>query len=123
MFSNLVQDIRYAVRGFRHNPGFTTAAVTAIALGIGINTGIFSILNGLVLRDLPAPESDRLVSIYQRYEGVRQRSVHGSRSMFSRAEYLAYRDGASSLAGILAHSTDVEATLGLDSPVLVRGRW
>ena len=54
-----------------------------IALGIGINTGLFSILNSMALRPLPTPESTELVSIYQEFQGVKQRRVHGARSMFS----------------------------------------
>ena len=70
MLSNLWSDIRYAMRTFRRNPGFTAAAIVPIALGIGINTGIFSILDGLALRPLPAPEANELVTIYQQLRGV-----------------------------------------------------
>src|SRR6188474_2422268 len=82
MLSNLWSDVRYAMRTFRRNPGFAAAAIVPIALGIGINTGIFSILNALALRPLAAPEATELVSIYQQFQGVQQRTVHGSRSMF-----------------------------------------
>ena len=68
MLSNLWSDIRYAMRTFRRNPGFTAAAIVPIALGIGINTGIFSILDGLALRPLPAPEANELVTIYQQFK-------------------------------------------------------
>src|SRR5262249_8824982 len=118
---HLWQDVRYALRGFQHSPGFTAAGVLAIALGIGVNTGIFSILNRLALRDLPAPDADKLVSIYQRFEGVRQRSVHGSRSMFSTSEYRTYRDRTQAFAGIMSYSTAVPATLGGTNPQLLQG--
>jgi len=116
----LWQDIRYAVRGFRRNPAFTMAAFLAIALGIGVNTGIFSILSGLVLRELPLPAADRLISIYQRFDGIR-RSVHGSRSMFTTPEYRAYREGAASSVAITSYSSGLTATFGGSNPQLLEG--
>ena len=63
MLSNIWRDVRYALRTFRRSPGFAVAAMAPIALGIGINTGLFSILNSAALRPLPVPDSTELVSI------------------------------------------------------------
>jgi len=78
-FENLGADVRYALRSFGSSPGFTVAAVVAIAVGVGINTGLFSVLNGTIFRNVPAPDAQELVSVHQLIENASQRSVRGSR--------------------------------------------
>jgi predicted permease len=121
MLQHLWTDVRYAMRSMRRNPGFTAAAIVPIALGIGINTGIFSILNGLALRPLAAPDATELVSVYQQIRGLQQRTVHGSRSMFSTPEYRAYRDHTQTLSGIMGYSMQWTVTLGGGSPREIGG--
>ena len=67
---DFVADIRFAARSLRKSPAFTAAVVLTLALGIGANTAIFSVLNGVVLRPLDFPDPDRLVELCEEHESV-----------------------------------------------------
>ena len=67
LLADLGHDVRYAVRTLRKQPVFTLAALLTLAIGIGSNAAIFSVINAVLLRPLPFPESERLVSVYTRY--------------------------------------------------------
>src|SRR4029450_9046789 len=60
-----VQDLRYAVRMMMTNRAFTAVAVFVLALGIGANSVIFSVVNGVLLRSSPYPDSDRIIMVYE----------------------------------------------------------
>jgi len=60
-----MNDFKFAFRQLLKNPGFTAVAVLTLALGIGANTAMFSVVNGVLLKPLPYPESDRLVSLFE----------------------------------------------------------
>ena len=65
-------DARYAMRGMRRSPGFTAVAIGSLALGIGANTAIFSLMNTVLLRLLPVRHPEELVELLQKYPGERR---------------------------------------------------
>jgi putative ABC transport system permease protein len=65
LLSELAADARYALRNLRHNPGFATVVIGVLALGIGANTAIFSVVNSVLLQPLPFPHADRLAMIWE----------------------------------------------------------
>jgi len=112
---NIFHDLRYAFRSLLKHRNFAVAALLTLALGIGINTSIFTLLYSLAFRELPVKDPERVVNVYQRFEGEFSREVEGSPSFSSYPEYLNYRDRVHGLAG-LAASSDLKLNLG-GSPV------
>jgi putative ABC transport system permease protein len=119
MFWNLLGDIRYAWRALLRSPGFAVAAIVTIALGVGVNTGIFTVLNGVLFRELPAPDAHELLSIYQSVRGSPDRQ--SGLGVFSTEEYRAYRDRTQTLAGLIGYSDPTRTTLGGESPRQILG--
>jgi putative ABC transport system permease protein len=91
-----MNDLRFAFRQLLKNPGFTAVAVLTLALGIGANTAIFSIINGVLLRPLPYPEPDRLVTLWERspQRGIEQERVSGPNYLDWRAQNTVLSDMA-----------------------------
>ena len=81
----LIKDIRYGLRGLWRRPGFTVVALITLALGIGANTAIFSLINGVLIRPLPFGEPDRLVWTFGNIRNG------GNRASVSPLDYLDYR--------------------------------
>src|SRR4029077_6631295 len=71
----MLDDLRYAVRQLVKNPSFAVIAIFALALGIGANTAIFSVVNAVLLRPLPYPDSDKLIVVRERSHNFDRGSV------------------------------------------------
>ncbi|HTH50078.1 MAG TPA: ABC transporter permease, partial [Candidatus Limnocylindria bacterium] len=114
---NLMRDFRFGVRQLRRNPGFTTVAVFTLALAIGANLTIFALIDGILLRPLPFPGGDRLVTTIQSFplSGV-------ERSRASLANYYDYRTHIKSFASVAMIHTDYSGPTivgGTDTPFRV----
>jgi putative ABC transport system permease protein len=96
VFETTWQDVRYAARTLRRSPGFTVVAVVSLALGIGANTAIFSLINALMLRSLPVSHPEQLVQLLSRYPGEPRTSSFGWR------HYEHFRDHNQSFSDLLA---------------------
>src|SRR3954471_8570341 len=66
----LLRDVRYALAAMRRNPGFTTAGLLTLALGIGATAAVFSVVYGVLLRPLPYPAAERLVRLSEEHPGA-----------------------------------------------------
>jgi hypothetical protein len=93
----LVSDIKYAFRSLRRTPGFTAAVVITLALGIGANTAVFSIANGILWRPVPGKDPDRLMVI------VAKNRAQGGFFDYSYADYEDFRRDASAFEDVAAY--------------------
>src|SRR5437016_8770231 len=97
---DLVQDVRYTIRSLAKSPGFTGVVVATLALGIGANIAIFTIVHGVLLRPLDYPKPDQLM-----YLTAEAPAIGGTRSALSAPEYIEFRQMNRSFAAVGAYST------------------
>jgi putative ABC transport system permease protein len=109
----LRQDLHYSIRRLLKNPGFTAVAVLTLALGIGANSAIFSVINAILFRPLPFPEPDRLVGVYQVWKG--------SREVMSPANFLDVRQQSKTLEDAAAVDNTEFTLTGVGDPIRLRG--
>jgi putative ABC transport system permease protein len=112
----LLQDLRYGLRMLLKHKGFTTAAVLTLALGIGANTAIFSVVNTVLLRPLPLPESDRLVSFWHSAPAKGLPEV-----LLNDALFAFYRDHSQMFEKMAAYEGTRETLTGAGEPELLVG--
>jgi putative ABC transport system permease protein len=120
MLTSIVQDLRFATRSLLRHRNFTVAALLTLALGIGINTTIFTLLYSVAFRPLAVKNPETVVNVYQTLEGEYSRQVEGSAELLSYPEYLNYRNGVAGASG-LAASADVKLYLGGNNVERING--
>jgi putative ABC transport system permease protein len=114
MVEPLLRDVRHVGRGLRRSPGFALAVVLTLALGIGGNTAIFSIVDQLLLRPLPYPQGERLVTIQETFKahGVDEHSV-------SPANWLDWQQSSRTLQQLAAWRTATYTLTGAGDPTRI----
>src|SRR5262245_66351883 len=100
--STLVQDLRHALRLMTRAPGFTFAALTTLALAIGVNTAVFSVIYGVLLRPLPYTDADRIVILSEEHPGGNA-IIRDPR--LSNLTFEAWREHARTITGLSGYST------------------
>ena len=111
-----IQDVRFAARQFGRAPGFTAIAVLTLALGIGANAAMFSIVNGMLLHPLPYPDADRIALLFLSPRGAPPNSFMISPEP---ADLLSWRTQAHSFSAVEAFTVDDRSLLGRDGAVSV----
>ena len=112
-----LQDVRYGVRMLSKKPGFTLIAILTLALGIGANTAIFSVVNGIVLRSLPYADPEHLALI-----SIDRRDL-GSRFTMSRADYFILKENMQSFEKLAEFRTERLNMTGGREPERIVGTW
>ncbi|MGH9667552.1 MAG: ABC transporter permease, partial [Bryobacteraceae bacterium] len=92
---DLIHDLKHTLRRLGRTPVFTITTVVTLALGIGANTAIFSMINGMLLKPLPFPQPDRLVATWQTAPGVNIKDLNASI-----ADYVTYREESKTFADV-----------------------
>src|SRR5882724_9728315 len=111
----MLQDLRYSLRVLRKDVGFSAVAILTLALGIGANTAIFTVVNAVLLRPLPYPESDRLVMIYS--TNPKRAAGRGSFSLTRLDQLRAQSRSFSGLSGFCSESFNLT---GVEEPEQLR---
>ena len=114
--TTLLQDLRYGLRTLSKSPAFTLIALLTLALGIGANTAIFSIVNAVLLKPLPFPESDRLLYVTSAFS--KQQDVTRPFAI-SYPDFLDWRADVKSFSGIASYHGDSVTLTGLEQPLHV----
>ncbi len=116
MLSWVIRDTRFAIRNLRRTPGFATAAIVTLALGIGANTAIFSVVNGVVLRPLDYPEPDRLAMVSSSWADDPE-----ARGNMSQPDLRDLQESATSLVALAGYSTTGLTLTGMGEAEVVDG--
>ena len=116
MLSTLLRDIRLAFRNIRRRPAFATAVIGALALAIGANTAIFTVVRAVLLRSLPFAHHERLVAIHYLQPG-------NDRQPVSIADFFDIAESNRSFEALLAYGAWSANLTGIDEPVALPAQW
>ncbi|MDQ3950732.1 MAG: ABC transporter permease, partial [Gemmatimonadota bacterium] len=111
-WGSLWQDVRYAARGLRARPGFATVVLLTLALGIGANTAIFTVVDAALLRSLPYPDAGRLVHLWE------SSPTGTDRAEASYPDFVDWQRGQSVFEGLGGYQTNAVALTGRDVPLM-----
>ena len=117
MLERLLQDLRYALRNVRKSPGFTALAVLTLALGIGVNAAVFSVIDTVLLRKLPYAAPGRLVTLQEQFPRISD-APHG----VSPAEYRDYHDRTRAFSSVAGYEDVVFDLTGGGEPLQVQAQ-
>ncbi len=121
VMADLRQDLRYGWRMLAKNPGFTAVAMLTLALGIGVNTTVFSLVSSMLLRKPPVHDPDRLMMLLSRNPGAESPADEANRLPVSAPDFLDWRAQTTSFSGMAALSSDEFTLSGGTEPERVSG--
>lgn len=116
-FAELVQDIRVALRGLQRTPGFTFVAIVTLALGIGANSALFSVLRSVLLRPLPYPDAGQLVQVWSDHRA----KGRAEPEWLTPPDFVDWRDGNRTFAALAAYQGWAPDLTGSGEPEALRG--
>ena len=120
LLDTIVHDLRHALRSFRHNPGFTTIAVLTLAIGIGANSAVFSVVNSVLLEPLRYPKPEQLVAVRQFAPGAPGLASFSDGLRLSASMYFTYAEQNRSFQSLGVWGMDTANVTGLAEPEQVR---
>lgn len=108
--NTFLQDLRFGIRTLAKNPGFATVAILTLAVGIGASTAIFSVVDAVLLRPLPYPNPQRIVTVWEQ-------EANGHRTRLADPNFLDFRSQNNTLAGLATFSSGPDSVSGGSEPV------
>src|SRR5271169_3535173 len=117
---NFLADVRYGLRMLRHNPVFTTVGLLTIAIGIGANAAVFTVVNSVLLKPLNYPKAEELVSLHQTAPGAAGLADFENGLLLSPSMYFTYAENNRTFQSLGVWDTGTASVTGLAEPEQVR---
>jgi predicted permease len=120
LWDSVSRDLRYGLRMLRHNPTFTAVALLTLALGIGANTAVFSVVNSVLIKPLAYPKPEELVAVWQKAPGAAGLANISGDLRMSASMFLTYSEKNQTLAAMGGYNAVTAAVTGMAEPEQVR---